>query len=234
MRPGTALPQPENPYVKGDLVSAQANAKISATGGLTAALVAKAGAGNRDAFATLYNEHQREVYRYLRFRTQDHALAEDLTSETFIRALRNISTFAERPGSGGFGAWLIVIARNIHTDHCRSPRARLEVSTPALTGADGHQAWLESLVGTAESAEEDALRKLEASETASAVRDAMKSLLPSQQECLQLRFLEELPLLEVAARLDRKAGAVKTLTHRAMASMRANVRRARAVEGAAA
>ncbi|MGW1267589.1 RNA polymerase sigma factor [Streptomyces sp. NPDC002491] len=206
-------------------MSSQANAKISPKGGLTAALVAQAAAGDRDAFATLYNEYQPEVYRYLKRRTQNHTLAEDLTSETFIRALRNIATFANRPGSGGVGAWLCVIARNLHTDHCKASRTRLEVSTPALAGADDQMSWLESLTPTGESAESVVLRQLDADEAAAIVRAAMTSLTPPQQQVIRMRFLEELPLAEATARLGRKTNAVKTLTDRAKAGLRAGVHR---------
>ncbi|WP_232027974.1 RNA polymerase sigma factor [Streptomyces lincolnensis] len=215
-------------------MSAQANAKINPTGGFTAALVVQAAAGDRDAFATLYNDHQPEVYRFLVFRTGNRHLAEDLTSETFIRALRNLDSFVDRPGSGGFGAWLTVIARNIHADHCKAARTRLEVLTPPVAGADDRTPWLESLTGTVESAEETTLRRLEAGDAAATVQAAMESLLPSQQECLRLRFLEELPLAEASARLGRGSGAVKTLTDRAKNNLRANVRRALAAEGVAA
>jgi RNA polymerase sigma-70 factor (ECF subfamily) len=210
MRPGTTPTQTENPYVKGDLaVSTQANAKINPSGGLTAALVAKAGAGDRDAFATLYNEHRGEVYRYLFFRTRNRHLAEDLTQEVFVRALRRIDTFSVRP-SGSFAGWLVTIARNIHTDHCKSARTRLEMPTAEFFEADERIA----------SAESDALRDLEAVEAAQTVAAAMAALNPYQRECVRLRFLEGLSLDETVTRLNSGSGAVKTLTFRAMASMR--------------
>ncbi|ELP65428.1 sigma-70 family RNA polymerase sigma factor [Streptomyces turgidiscabies] len=205
-------------------MSAQANAKISATGGLTAALVAKAGAGDRDAFATLYNEHRVPVYRFLRTRGCDEQLAEDLTQDTFVRALGRIGTFAERPNSGGFGGWLYTIARNLHTDHCRASRTKCEVAVAEIFETDER----------CDSAESSALRLLDAAEAAATVRAAMGSLPGAHQECLRLRFLEELPLKDAATRLDRTTGAVKTLTDRAKIGMRASVRRALAAEAVAA
>ncbi|MEU6222292.1 sigma-70 family RNA polymerase sigma factor [Streptomyces sp. NPDC047042] len=206
-------------------MSTQANAKISATGGhATAALVAQAAAGDRDAFATLYNEHRTPVYRFLRTRGCSEQLAEDLTQDTFVRALGRIGTFAERPASGGIGGWLYTIARNLHVDHTRAGRTRHEVPVAEIFESN------EQCV----SAESSVLRRLEAADAASTVRAAMGSLIPSQQECLRLRFLEELSLTETATQLGRGTGAVKTLTDRAKTGLRASLRRARAAEGVAA
>ncbi|MFM9602733.1 RNA polymerase sigma factor [Streptomyces turgidiscabies] len=205
-------------------MSAQANAKISASGGLTAALVAKAGAGDRDAFATLYNEHRVPVYRFLRTRGCSEQLAEDLTQDTFVRALGRIGTFAERPASGGFGGWLYTIARNLHVDHARSGRTKYEVTVAEVFEADERF----------DSAELSVLRRMEAAEAAATVRAAMGSLTGAQRECLRLRFMEELPLKEAATRLDRTTGAVKTLTDRAKSGMRASVRCAHVAEAVAA
>ncbi|MEU4170971.1 sigma-70 family RNA polymerase sigma factor [Streptomyces sp. NPDC026665] len=194
-------------------MSPQANAKISPTGGpARAALVAKAAAGDRDAFATLYNEHRREVYRYLYRRTSNRALAEDLTSETFVRALKRIDTFTERPNSGGFGGWLCTIARNLYADHCKLSRTLHEVPI-ADVGA------YESL-DLAASAETDALRGLNAVEASMTIRSAMAKLTPKQRRCIQLRYLDELSIDQTCVALGRSEGAVKTMSFRAIRSMR--------------
>ena len=62
------------------------------------------------------------------------ALAEDLTSETFFRALRSMSTF--RWQGKDFGAWLMTIARNLTTDHYKSGRTRLEMTTEDMSPHD--------------------------------------------------------------------------------------------------
>lgn len=191
-------------------MSSQANAKISPSGGpATAALVARAAAGDRDAFATLYNEHHSEVYRYLHYRTRNRDLAEDLAQETFVRALRGIGTFAERSSTGGFAGWLCVIARNLHLDHCKAARTRLEISSSDFFEADDRL----------DSAEVGALRKLEAVEATETIAVAMRALNPHQRECIELRFLEELTAPETAARMGKGVGAVKTLTFRSMRLM---------------
>ena len=59
--------------------------------------------------------------------SNDRALAEDFTSETFLRALRRIGTISYQ--GRDIGAWFVTIARNIVLDHVKSARHRLEVTT---------------------------------------------------------------------------------------------------------
>src|SRR5262249_60522114 len=82
------------------------------------------------AFGQLYDRYFDPVFRYIYYRVNDRATAEDFTSETFLRALRRISgiTYQGRD----IGAWFITIARNIVLDHVKSARHRLEVTTPEI------------------------------------------------------------------------------------------------------
>ena len=91
------------------------------------ALVELARKGDSDAFGMLYDHYQGSVYRFLFYRTRSGTLAEDLTSETFFRALRNMQNF--RWQGKDFGAWLMTIARNLATDHFKAGRTRLEMTT---------------------------------------------------------------------------------------------------------
>ena len=91
------------------------------------ALVELARKGDADAFGLLYDHYQASVYRFLFYRTRSSTLAEDLTSETFFRALRSMTNF--RWQGKDFGAWLMTIARNLATDHFKAGRTRLEMTT---------------------------------------------------------------------------------------------------------
>ena len=71
--------------------------------------------------------------RYIYFRVGSHPLAEDLTSETFLRALRRITDFTWQ--GRDFGAWLVTIARNLVADHFKSGRYRLEITTGEVIDA---------------------------------------------------------------------------------------------------
>ncbi|SNT56295.1 RNA polymerase sigma-70 factor, ECF subfamily [Actinacidiphila glaucinigra] len=86
-------------------------------------LVERAQAGEREAFAALYDHYGDTVYRKVYYRVGGKATAEDLTSETFLCALRRIGTFTWQ--GRDFGAWLVTIARNLVSDHFTSSRFRL-------------------------------------------------------------------------------------------------------------
>ncbi|ACZ83568.1 ECF RNA polymerase sigma factor SigW [Streptosporangium roseum] len=167
-------------------------------------LVLRAKTGDADAFGTLYDRYLDLVYRYIYFRVGSHPLAEDLTSETFLRALRRIADFTWQ--GRDFGAWLVTIARNLITDHFKSGRYRLEVSTAEVIDIplDGPHIP-ENAVVTA----------MINDRVLSAVRD----LGPEQQECVVLRFLHGMSLAETALIMGKKSGAIKALQFRAIRAL---------------
>ncbi|MFD4787858.1 RNA polymerase sigma factor [Streptomyces sp. NPDC058459] len=189
-------------------MSSQANATIITPEAVTE-LAALAALGDRDAFATLYNGLQPLVFSYLVKRTRHRPTAEDLTSETFARALAGIHRFSERPASGGYLGWLYTIARNLHVDHVKRAATRMEIPLVMEQG----------VIDVDRSAEASALRHLDAIDAAETVEWAMRHLTVPQRECMRL-LVAELPLAEVAARLGKGIGAVKTLQYRAVANMR--------------
>ena len=89
----------------------------------TWALVNAAQAGDMAAYGELFELYFDMVFRFVLFRTGDRALAEDLTSETFVRALRRISSVSYQ--GRDIGAWFVTIARNLIFDHVKSSRYRL-------------------------------------------------------------------------------------------------------------
>jgi RNA polymerase sigma-70 factor (ECF subfamily) len=191
-------------------VSYKVNGKVRAGG---AELVAQACGGDRTAFGALYTRHYDDVFGFLYNRTRgDRQLAEDLTQDVFLRALRRLETF-NSPRSSGFAGWLMVIARNIYLDHVKLARTRLE--TPVAEMADGDR--------RDRSAEASALRELDIAEAAETVEAALAELTPYQRECVRLRFLEDLSVPETAARLGKGIGATKTVQFRALQQMRSNL-----------
>jgi RNA polymerase sigma factor (sigma-70 family) len=73
----------------------------------------------------LYDHYNTSVYRFVYYRVGSVALAEDLTSETFFRALRSMKPFKWQ--GKDFGAWLMTIARNLTADHYKAVRTRTGV-----------------------------------------------------------------------------------------------------------
>jgi len=167
------------------------------------ALVELARAGDKDAFGLLYDHYHVSVYRFLFYRTHSQALAEDLTSETFFRALRSMNNF--RWQGRDFGAWLMTIARNLATDHFKAGRTRLELTTEDMSPHDD----------TAESPESTVLAGL----TNEVLLTALTELPTEQRECLIMRFLQGMSIAETALALDRTAGAVKQLQLRGVRNL---------------
>ncbi|BEL05573.1 hypothetical protein Q0Z83_037640 [Actinoplanes sichuanensis] len=91
------------------------------------ALVERAQAGEAQAFGLIYDRYVDTVFRFVYFRVGDRRLAEDLTSDTFLRALQRIGSFTWQ--GRDLGAWLVTIARNLVADHVESGRHRLETTT---------------------------------------------------------------------------------------------------------
>jgi RNA polymerase sigma-70 factor (ECF subfamily) len=167
------------------------------------ALVTLAKGGDGEAFGVLYERYVDVVYRYIYYRVGSHHTAQDLTSETFVRALRRLDGFTWT--GRDIAAWFITIARNIVLDHVKSSRYRLEVSTGELLDGDER----------APSPEQDVLARLRDEQLVEAIR----RLKPDQQECLALRFLQGLSLAETAQAMGRTAGAVKQLQLRAVRAL---------------
>jgi RNA polymerase sigma-70 factor (ECF subfamily) len=168
-----------------------------------AALVTLAQQGDGEAFGMIYDRYVDAVYRYLYYRVGSHPLAEDLTSETFMRALRRIDSFHWQ--GKDIGAWFVTIARNLVTDHFKSSRFRLEVSTGDILDADRADEGIEDAVL-------DHLRNAE-------LLGAVQQLKPEQQECIVLRFLQGLSVAETAAVMNRSEGAIKQLQLRAVRAL---------------
>ena len=174
---------------------------------VTHALVERAQSGDAEAFGELYDRYVDLVYRYIYYRVGTPQLAEDLTSETFLRALRRISTFTWQ--GRDVGAWFVTIARNLIADHYKSGRYRLEMTAEDVT-----------VVGEASKLVEDSPENavLESMQN-KVLLEAVKQLNAEQQECIVLRFLQGLSVAETAQAMGKNDGAIKALQYRAIRSL---------------
>jgi len=167
------------------------------------ALVDLARSGDTEAFGQLYDHYVTGIYRLTYYRLGSKQLAEDITAETFVRALRSISTFTWQ--GKDFGAWLTTIARNLITDHYKSSRQRLELvvdAVPERTDAGpGPEAEVLANLSSA-----DLMR-------------AVQALPAEQRDCILMRFMEGLSIAETAQVLERSEGAIKQLQLRAVRNL---------------
>jgi RNA polymerase sigma-70 factor (TIGR02952 family) len=167
--------------------------------GETWGLVRAAQSGDAEAFGRLYDRYVGLVYRYAYHRLGDRPQAEDVTSETFLRALRRIGTLQYQ--GRDIGAWFVTIARNLVLDHRKSGRARLEVATaelPEHDAGDRPEAAVLTRIANA------------------SLLDCVRQLNPEQQECVVLRFFNGMSVAETAEIMDKNEGAIKALQHRAI------------------
>lgn len=166
-------------------------------------LVELARGGDKEAFGLLFDHYHGAVFRFLYYRTRSHVVAEDLTSETFFRALRSMSGF--RWQGKDFGAWLMTIARNLATDHFKAGRTRLELTTDDMGIHDD----------ATEGPEEEVLASL----TNEALLGSLEALPDEQRDCLIMRFLQGMSIAETASVLGRTDGAIKQLQLRGVRNL---------------
>lgn len=162
-------------------------------------LAAAASAGDREAFGELYRMYYGDVFAFVFRRSTSQQMAEDIASETFVRALRAIDGFMSI--AGGFGGWVMTIARNLLADHYKSGCHQRE--RPSSEGLP--------LSEVSASTEDIVLEQM----AFEAVRVAVGNLNPLQQACIKARFLDELSVTETAEQLERMEHAIKALQHRA-------------------
>jgi RNA polymerase sigma-70 factor (ECF subfamily) len=154
--------------------------------------------------AVWYAAHGGAIYNYFRLQLATPDEAEDLTAETFLRAVRHAERFD--PAKASAGTWLLTIARNVLIDHIRSARVRRFVELDELR----------DLAADDPSPEERMLRR----EEVASVLDAMARLSAEDRELLGLRFGGELEIPEIAEALGVRPGTVRTRLWRALERLR--------------
>ena len=171
-------------------------------------LVGRAQQGDRSALEDLYLLHFDRIYSYLHMSVGSRHDAEDLTTQTFVKMLEAIGRFQWR--SVPFSAWLFRIAHNLAMDHFRASRRwQPEEEIP------------EAVQGEETSAEDQALASLGQTSMLSLI----DRLSPEQRQVLTLKFVFRFSNGEVASILEKTEGAVKSLQHRALASLQKHVTR---------
>lgn len=174
------------------------------------ALLARAGAGDRDAFATLVERHQASVYRFARTIVPRPADAEDVLQQTFLAAWRAAPGFR---GDASVRTWLFTIARNAALA-MRAHDARWT----------GSETPVEELGLAAGWGSDDPESVAVAAERRAALAAAFEALDPAERQVLTLRDLEGLSGDETAALLGLTLPAMKSRLHRARLALAARVR----------
>ena len=147
-------------------------------------------------FGEVYDRHVDRVYAYVSRRAGSRSVAEDITAEVFQEALANLKRFEWR--GVPFAAWLFRMAANALADHWRRQGRLADGPLPDLPD-EGEHAELERRVSLFQ------------------LVDRLPDL---QRRVIEMRFVEDKSIRDVAAALDRSEGAVKQLQLRAIENLR--------------
>jgi len=165
-------------------------------------LTQRAVSGDPDAFAALYDFYVEQIYRFVSFRVGDAQTAEDLTSQVFLKAWDNLSSYQIRGLL--FRAWLFRIARNSVIDYYRTYKETTPLEPSALTKPD-----------PAAEVADQVEQQLQAEE----LRMALQQLTEDQRQVLTLRFIEGLSTEEVANVMGKRQGAIRALQMRGLQAL---------------
>lgn len=156
----------------------------------------------KTGFSANYRKYKDKIFNYFYYRLNfNRALAEDLTSEVFLKAFDKFSSFDQtRP----FQAWIYAIARNHLLNHYRDAKSELELE------AAGQLAGLDC-------------ERMQTSLECERVIGLIRQMEAHHREVLLLRFVDGLDNDEIASLLDKDNGAVRTQISRALKILRANI-----------
>lgn len=168
---------------------------------IEANLIARARQGDRQALSALYEANVQNIYRYVFYRVSSEAVAEDITSETFLKAIEGLGTYEDR--GVPFVAWLYRIAYARIADYYRRGKRQPEPMNVADFASDS------------DVVERAAIKQMRI--------DRLVALLPKltgdQQHVIILRIIEGYSIEETASMINKTQGAVKALQHRALRSL---------------
>lgn len=166
-----------------------------------------------EAFDALVRAHQRQIYRILLLQLHDADAAETLTQECFLRAYAKRGAFR---GEATIGTWLIRIALNLARDHAKSRR----VAFWRLLGRARREGNLVSRDAVLSDPDPHPERRLLARERLAAVWAKVERLPGRQRTCFLLRYVEELPIGEIARAMQLEVGTVKAHLAGAVGALR--------------
>lgn len=165
-------------------------------------LIRAAKQGDKQAFAVLYQNNIRQLYRYIYLRVNNSEVAEDMTSDVFVRAMETLPNYQQ--GKVPFLGWLYHIAHGQIVDYYRRQNRRKE--DQPIEDVD--------LVEEA-NAEQQALENIQQTQLLAHIQE----LTAEQQQVIMLRFIQGYNLHETAELMGKKVNAIKALQFRALRTL---------------
>jgi RNA polymerase sigma-70 factor (ECF subfamily) len=157
------------------------------------------------AFAELYDRYSVRIFRFVRSRIHDDGLAEDVTADVFMSALRGIKNYQDqgRP----FSCWLYRIAANAVASHYRNRRPQLSLDDATDFAA----------------IDIDPAEEVIARDRVRAIWEAVDRLPPQQRAAMILKFSDDLTMEDIGEVLGKSSAAAKLLIYRAVQRLRAEL-----------
>ena len=167
-------------------------------------ILIRASQGDREAFGVLYEQYVERIFNYVYYRTGNVHDAEDLTARVFFRAMHHIQNYVDR--GVPFSAWLYRIAHNLIANWHRDRSRHQEI--PLSEAPTIHYKGEPPEVAMIHNQDRDALLRL------------IRHLPPERQHLLILKFVEHMSNADIGETMNRSEGAVKSLYHRTLLSLR--------------
>lgn len=158
-------------------------------------------------FIGIYDEYSESIFRYIHYKTYHRETAEDLTSQTFLKALEKWEQYDRRKGP--VSPWLYGIARNLVTDHFRSK---------------GKWGFMGDISDVWDLPSKDNVHKeLADRETKDEIHGALGKLSGLQREIIILRLWEELPYNKIAPIVGKSEANCKMMFSRALKKLKTSL-----------
>ncbi len=167
-----------------------------------------------EAFAEIYNQYYPRIFGYVLKRTANLEAAQDITAETFFKALRKLWQFHWR--NVPFSAWLYKIATNETNQYFRKGKHYVSASLNNLI----ERGYEPISVQTPETEYQEAEEQLQQHRDFLACQEKIATLDIKYQEVISLRFFEQKQLKEIGQILGKSEGTVKSLLHRGLEKLR--------------
>lgn len=164
---------------------------------------------NKESFAALYDEHIKSIYRFVFFKVNSKEEAEDLASETFLKAWNYLSKAENANKIHNFKAFLYQIANNLVIDFYRKR------SLLPITLNDGE--WEDANVPDTEPIGIDKIKK---EDDVAQLKEAFKKIPENYSSVVIWYYLEELGIPEIAQILGKSEGTVRVTVHRALKALK--------------
>lgn len=163
-------------------------------------IAASCQAGNTEQFGELYDRYVRKIYAFIYYKTLHRETAEDLTSEVFLKALKNIKSFDLEKK---FSTWLYAIARNSVIDHYRTLKRAQPIEDVWDLGD-----------------ESDMSEKIDDRIVFEKINKHLARLSPIQRDIIILRIWEDMSYADIAGIVGKNEGNCKVIFSRAIAELR--------------